>query len=153
MKIAVIYHSVGGNTKAVAQIIAKGVKVSDEIEVSTMSIGKMDSAFIEDSKAVIIGSPTYYGTFSWQIKKWFDTSKIDLEGKLGSVFVTENYLGGGADVAELGMIGHMLIKGMIDYSSGFTKEGPITHYGAVRIKSGDEWQNRRAEIIGKRIGE
>lgn len=30
------------------------------------------------------------------MKKWFDTTKVDLEGKLGSVFATENYLGGGA---------------------------------------------------------
>jgi NAD(P)H dehydrogenase (quinone) len=84
------------------------------------------------------------------MKKWFDTVKIDLEGKIGSVFATENYIGGGADVAELGMIGHMLIRGMLVYSSGCTRQGPITHYGAVTIKDGDESQQRRAKLLGER---
>ncbi|TCL70943.1 NAD(P)H dehydrogenase (quinone) [Hydrogenispora ethanolica] len=153
MKIAIIYHSQGGNTKKVAQLIAEGAKISEAIEVAAMSIGRLDEEFINEAKAVIFGCPTYYGTFSWQMKKWFDTTKIDLEGKLGSVFATENYLGGGADVAELGLIGHMLIRGMLVYSAGCAKAGPITHYGAVTIKDGDEWQQRRARLLGKRVAE
>ncbi len=153
MKIAIIYHSQGGNTKKVASIIAEGAKINDIIEVKIMSIGRVDEEFVSRAKAVIFGCPTYYGTFSWQIKKWFDTTKIDLEGKLGSVFATENYLGGGAEVAEMGMIGHMLIRGMLIYSAGFTKQGPITHYGAVNIKDGDEFQQRRSKLLGQRIAE
>lgn len=53
----------------------------------------------------------------------------------------------------MGLIGYMLIKGMIIYSTGCAKEGPITHYGAVNIKSGDEWQKRRAMLLGKRVAE
>lgn len=153
MKIAIIYHSGGGNTKEISQIIADRAKISSGIEAKPMSIGSVNKEYVEQSKVVIFGCPTYYGTFSWQIKKWFDTTKIDLEGKLGSAFVTENYLGGGAEVAEMGLIGYMLIKGMIIYSAGCAKEGPITHYGAVNIKSGDEWQKRRAMLLGKRVAE
>ena len=153
MKIAIIYHSQGGNTKKVASIIAEGAKINENIEVQIMSIGRIDVEFVSQAKVVIFGCPTYYGTFSWQIKKWFDTTKIDLVGKLGSVFATENYLGGGADVAEMGMIGHMLIRGMLIYSAGSTKQGPITHYGAVTIKDGDEFQQRRAKLLGKRVAE
>lgn len=153
MKISIVYHSEKGNTKKVAQFIEEGAKISSEIDVKIMSIGKIDQSFLAESRAVIFGCPTYYGTFSWQMKKWFDTTKVDLEGKLGSVFATENYIGGGADVAELGMIGHMLIRGMLAYSAGCTKEGPITHYGAVAIKDGDEYQQRRAKLLGKRVAE
>ena len=136
-----------------AQLIEEGAKISNEIDVKIMSIGKIDESFLAESRAVTFGCPTYYGTFSWQMKKWFDTTKVNLEGKLGSVFATENYIGGGADVAELGMIGHILVRGMIAYSAGFTKEGPITHYGAVAIKDGDEYQQRRAKLLGKRVAE
>ncbi|MCX7708532.1 MAG: flavodoxin family protein [Clostridia bacterium] len=153
MKVSVVYHSQGGHTKEVAGIIAEGAKISKDIEVQTMSIGRLDEDFLKESKAVILGCPTYYGTFSWQMKKWLDTAKVDLAGKLGSVFATENYLGGGADVAELGLVGHMLIRGMLVYSAGYTKEGPITHYGAVTIREGDEWQQRRARLLGKRVAE
>jgi NAD(P)H dehydrogenase (quinone) len=143
MKIAIVYHSATGNTQKIAQVIAEGAGISPEIDV----------AFLAESKAVIFGCPTYYGTFSWQMKKWFDTTKVNLAGKLGSVFATENHLGGGADLAELGMAGHMLVRGMLVYSAGGSKEGPITHYGAVIIKDGDEFQQHRAKLLGKRVAE
>ncbi|HYH01950.1 MAG TPA: flavodoxin family protein, partial [Bacillota bacterium] len=88
MKMAIIYHSQSGNTQKVAEIIAEGARFDNEIEVKTMSIEAIDQEFVQQSKAVIFGCPTYYGTFSWQMKQWFDTSKLDFNGKLGSVFAT-----------------------------------------------------------------
>lgn len=87
------------------------------------------------------------------MKQWFDTTGVTLEGKLGSVFVTEDYLGGGADVAELGLVGMMLVRGMLVYSAGFTKGQPFTHLGAVAIKAGDDLQKERAAILGQRVVE
>jgi NAD(P)H dehydrogenase (quinone) len=153
MKLAIIYHSQSGNTKRVAEIIAEGAKVSEAVEVKTMSIDGIDQDYVANAKAVIFGCPTYCGSFSWQMKRWFDMTSVDLEGKIGSAFATENYLGGGADAAELGMLGCMLIRGMLVYTAGFTKEGPITHYGAVTIKAGDDWQQQRARLLGKRVAE
>jgi NAD(P)H dehydrogenase (quinone) len=153
MKISIVYHSENGNTKKVAQLIAEGAGIAADIDVKTMSIDQIDEVFLAESQAAIFGCPTYYGTFSWQMKKWFDTAKVNLAGKLGSVFATENHLGGGADMAELGMIGHMLVRGMLVYSAGGSKEGPITHYGAVTIKDGDEFQQHRAKLLGKRVAE
>ncbi|HYH04434.1 MAG TPA: flavodoxin, partial [Bacillota bacterium] len=54
-----------------------------------------------------------------------------------------------AEVAELGMIGHLLIKGMLVFSN--TKGGPITHYGAVAVNNGDESQQSRARFFGERV--
>lgn len=153
MNIAIIYHSQGGNTQKVAHIIAEGAKINDNLDVRAMNIDSIDEQFVFEAQAVIFGCPTYCGSFSWQMKKWFDTTNIDLAGKLGSVFATENYLGGGADVAELGMVAHMLVRGMLAYSAGFTKGDPFTHYGAVVIKEGDDWQQNRARLLGQRVAE
>jgi NAD(P)H dehydrogenase (quinone) len=153
MKISIVYHSQSENTKKLAEIISKGVQLSGNIEVKVMSIDKINEKFINDSKAVIFGSPTYSGSLSWQMKKWFDTTSVQLEGKIGGVFATENYIGGGADNAELSMIGCILIRGMLAYSGGFTKGDPMTHFGAVAIKDGDESQRERALLFGKRIAE
>jgi NAD(P)H dehydrogenase (quinone) len=153
MNIAIIYHSQSGNTQKLADIIADGAKINDNLEVKTMSVDNIDEQFVSEARAVIFGCPTYCGSFSWQIKKWFDTTNLNLEGKLGSVFATENFLGGGADVAELGMAGHMLVRGMLVYSAGFTKGDPFTHYGAVAIKAGDDWQQNRARLLGQRVAE
>lgn len=151
MKISIIYHSVTNNTKQIGELIAKGAQKNKNVEVKLMSIDEVDEKFVNESKCVIFGSPTYYGTFSWQMKKWFDTSGIKLANKLGAVYATENFLGGGADIAELTLIGHMLVKGMIVYSGGASCGKPYTHYGAVSIKSGNEFERERAEVFGERV--
>jgi len=152
MKLSIIYHSQSGNTKTVANIIAAGTKEIDGIITKCMSIDDIDEQFLNESNSVIFGCPIYLGTISWQMKKWFDTSKkYDLNGKLGACFATENFLGGGADVGELALIGHMLSKGMVVYSSGSANGQPYTHYGVVCIKDGDEFQKDRAKIFGNRI--
>ena len=153
MKIAIIYHSESGNTKKVAEIIAEGAKVRDDIEVMSMSITDVDEAFVAEAKAVILGCPTYGGTYSWQMKQWLDTGRIKLADKLGSVFATGNHVGGGIDVAELAMLQQMLVKGMLAYASGGSKGAPVIHYGAVMIKDGDEVQQARARMLGKRVAE
>jgi NAD(P)H dehydrogenase (quinone) len=51
------------------------------------------------------------------------------------------------------MIGQMLIKGMLVYTAGYTKGEPVTHYGAVTINDGDERQQYRAKLLGKRVTE
>ena len=153
MKIAVVFHSESGNTRRVAEIVAEGAQVRDDIEVRSMSIAEIDDAFIAEARAVILGCPTYGGTYSWQMKKWLDTGKVKLADKLGSVFATGNHVGGGIDVAELAMIHQMLVKGMLLYASGASKGAPIMHYGAVTIKDGDQAQQERARMLGKRIAE
>lgn len=152
MKIAIIYHSETGNTKEIAEIIGEGVNELDGVEYKCMSITDVDDEFINDSKAVILGCPTYYGDFSWQIKKWFDEYKgCKLNDKLGATFATENFLGGGADFALLTLVGHMLVRGMVVYSGGAAEGKPFTHFGAVAIKNGDEEQRNRARIFGLRV--
>src|SRR5450759_65327 len=151
MKLSIIYHSESGNTKKVAEIIAEGAKLGGKVEVHLMSIDEIDDTFVEDSAAIIIGCPTHRGTYSWQMKKWLGTTKIKVAGKLGSVFATESYLGGGADIAEMGLIGQLLVMGMLVYTAGASEGQPYTQYGAGAIKHGDEAQKERARIFGERI--
>lgn len=152
MKIAVLYHSESGNTKKIAELIAEGAAAAGS-EVRTMSIDVVDEDFVAAAEAVVLGCPTYYGTYSWQIKKWVDTTKIKLADKLGSVFATANGFGGGAEAAELGLAGMLLAKGMLVYSAGVAKGTPFTHFGAVAVKDGDAAQQERAKLFGRRVAE
>lgn len=152
MKISIVYHSESGNTKGVADLIAKGASAISDVEVKPMSINNIDEEFLSLSDAIIFGCPTYAGTFSHQMKKWMDTISLKrFEGKLAAVFATENYLGGGADIALMGMVGHLLVGGMLVYSGGAGHGHPYTHFGAVCIREGDEFQQQRALIFGERI--
>lgn len=150
MKIAIVYFSKSGNTQKVADLIAEGAKKIEKVDVKSMSVEEIDNEFLTEAKAVIIGSPTIAGTYAWQLKQWLDTAK-NVGGKLGAVFATANYIGGGAEMAEISMIAEMLVKGMLVYSSGVAEGQPFIHYGAVCIKDGDDGQKERAKIFGERI--
>jgi NAD(P)H dehydrogenase (quinone) len=151
MKILVIYHSETGNTKKISEFISEGAKLGGKMEVKVMSIDDVDGAFVEGSNAILLGCPTHRGGLSWQMKKWIGTTKLKLSGKLGSVFATASYIGGGADIAEMELIAHLLVMGLLVYSSGTSGGQPFIHYGAVAIKDGDEPQRERARIFGERV--
>lgn len=156
MKISIIYYSESGNTDKVAKFIEEGIKETAKVETKLINIKneeEIDKDFIEESKAIVFGTPTYYASPCWQIKKWIDESlNCKLEGKLGACFATENQLGGGADIALLEMVGFMMVKGMLIYSGGSALGHPYIHIGAVTIKDGDAKQQERAKILGNRIG-
>lgn len=151
MKIAILYYSVSGNTKSIGEYIEKGIKKYENIETKLMHIDEVDEAFLLESKAVIFGSPTYYASIAWQMKKWFDTAKINLNGKIGSCYATANSMGGGSEIVESGLITLMVCKGMLVYTGGTENGQPFTHLGAVSVKAGEEFHKNRAEALGERI--
>ncbi|MBI5017901.1 MAG: flavodoxin family protein [Deltaproteobacteria bacterium] len=153
MKISIVYHSETGNTKKVADLIAEGAGLDGRVDVRTMSVDDIDEGFLEGSAAIVVGCPTHRGSFSWQMKKWIGTTRLKLAGKLGSVFATEAYIGGGADFAELELVAHLLVMGLLVYSAGAGRGQPFTHFGAVAIKDGDDAQKERARIFGQRVAE
>ena len=52
------------------------------------------------SAAVIFGVPTCVGNMSWQVKKWLGTNwNVQVGGKLGSAFSTDNSPNGGGAAA------------------------------------------------------
>ena len=155
MRITILYVSVTGNTEKVAGYIKEGICSVGDIEVRLMNLVKketMDKDFIESSKAVIFGTPSYVANMSWQMKKWFDTEwECNLSGKLGAAFATANCLHGGADVALLGIINHILVKGMLAYSSGVIYGPPNIHLGPVALRDGLEDKKDLFVLFGKRI--
>lgn len=150
MKISIIYHSESGNTRKVAEVIKETAEKVEGIEINAFDLDHIDKGFVEASKVIIFGSPTYYASMSWQMKKYLDTMDIKLAGKMGCAFATENFIGGGADFAELSIIGCLLVRGMIVYSGG-AAETPYTHFGAVTIKAGDEPQVERVKKYAHKI--
>lgn len=143
MKVAVLYHSETGNTRQMAHLVAEGA-AQEGAETSVMSIEEVDWEFVGASRAVILGSPTYEGTCSWQMKRFLDEAPGRLEphplaGKLGAVFCSQNWPGGGgASFAEMTIIAGMLVRGMLIYSGGITEGRPYLHFGAVSARAPQE---------------
>ncbi len=154
MKVSIIYHSETGNTAKMAELVSQGCLRVPEIETKCMSVEEMDDRFLEQSRAVIFGSPTHDGTLSWQLKKCIrDAGRETFAGKLGAVFVSQNWPGGGgASFAEMTIIAIMLVKGMLIYSGGIVEEGPDLHFGAVSYQEPeDELYVQRCITLGENV--
>lgn len=152
MKISILYSSRTGKTEKVAKLIEEGVKRIQGIEVKAMNLNEIDKEFIDASKGIIFGTPTYYANMSWEMKKWIDeSSSFNLEGKLGAAFSTANSIAGGSDIALLAILNHLMVKGMLVYSGGVAFGKPKTHLGYVHINEIIENEDENARIFGERI--
>ena len=139
MKIAIIYHSETGNTLQMAELVRQGCEQVEGIKARLMPVDAVDQDDVAASSAVILGSPTYEGSCTWQMKRYIDSAAKGLAGKLGGVFASQNWPGGGgASFAEMTMIAGMLVRGMIVYSGGISEGRPYLHFGAVSARAPDE---------------
>ncbi|MCP4644951.1 MAG: flavodoxin [bacterium] len=153
MKIAVVFHSVTGNTHAMAELVREGCERVADVEARCMSIDEIDDAYVDEARAIILGSPCYEGTCSWQMKRYLDTGPRGVAGKLGGVFVSQNWPGGGgASMAEMSMIAAMLVLGMVVYSGGIAMGTPYLHFGAVSTRAPeDDFYRERCLKLGENI--
>lgn len=157
MKISIIFFSITGNTEAVAKMISEGAKTVTDTEVRLFNIldeENWDKEYIYESKAVIFGTPTYYANMCWQMKKWFDTKGVayQLGGKIGSAFATENNPnGGGAELAIMTVYNHLLVYGMLVYSSGIEFGRPPIHIGPTAVSSKLSEHEACCKRFGKHI--
>ncbi|RKY64476.1 MAG: flavodoxin [Candidatus Latescibacterota bacterium] len=152
MKVAIVYHSETGNTRKMAELIREGCLKVQGVEAKVMSVYDLDRDFLTSAQAVLLGCPTYAGSPSWQMKKFLDTVDVDLSGKLGGVFVSQNWPGGGgADFAEMVLIAGMLVRGMLIYSGGITRGYPYLHFGAVSARSPEGLYAERCLKLGENV--
>ena len=154
MDISIIYHSETGNTAKMAELVAHGCERVPEANPRAMPLEDVDLSFLRGSAAVIFGSPTHGANLSWQLKRFLEELDRDvLAGKLGAVFVSQNWPGGGgASFAEMGIIATLLVRGMLIYSGGLSAGDPPLHFGAVSHRAPEDELNRsRCTKLGENI--
>jgi NAD(P)H dehydrogenase (quinone) len=156
LKISIIYFSATGNTKTVAKWIQAGAESVADTEVRLMNIAEeanIDVEFVNASAAIIFGTPTYVGNMCWQLKQFFDTNwDCKLGGKIGAAFSTENCPhGGGGELAIMTIVNHMLVKGMLAYSSGAGCGRPFIHIGPTVVKGQHDDRKEICIVFGERI--
>ncbi|UCE41877.1 MAG: flavodoxin family protein [Candidatus Aminicenantes bacterium] len=136
-KILVCYYSKTGNTEKMGQIIAKRMEEQDfAVDLKRVEETKVD--LLLDYDCIILGSPTYYGSMAWPIKKLLDDSVKfhgQLRGKVGGAFSSAANIGGGNETTIQDMLNALLIHGMI-----IRGDHRGDHYGPVSI----DYPNERA---------
>lgn len=81
-KISVVYHSGYGHTAKQAQAVAEGAQASLLAIDAEGNLSDKDWATLAASDAIIMGSPTYMGSVSWQFKKFADATSKPWFGQL-----------------------------------------------------------------------
>ena len=146
-KILIIYYSRTGNTKRMAEEIAKGIdKEKIHRELKRVEDVKVNDLLEYDG--IIIGSPTYYGTMASPVKKLLDDSVRfhgELEGKIGGAFASSANVGGGNETTILDILHAMLIHGMV-----IEGDSQGDHYGPVAIGSPDARAIKQCQRMGQR---
>lgn len=146
----VVYYSRSGNTKEMAEIIAKSM---DEAGLPTecKAVNKVKAEDLLSYDAIVVGSPTYYGHMAGPIKQLFDESVSfhgKLDGKVGAAFSSAANIGGGNETTIMGIIEAMLIAGMVTQG-----DAQGDHYGPVSIGKPDERVRKQCQRRGQRIAE
>ena len=97
-KVIIVYESVYGNTKKVAEAISKGISENSELETIVRKTGEIHTDVLCDYDAILLGCPNHNQEPARNLLKFIDRASIvHLNGKIGAVFDT--YTGGNKDVA------------------------------------------------------
>jgi len=149
-KAIVIYHSRSGNTKEMAEIMAKSMNEAD-LPTECKSVSDITTEDLFSYDAIVIGSPTYYGQMAGPVKSLIDdlvSQHGQLDGKIGAAFSSSANIGGGNETTIMGIIEAMLISGMIVQGD---PQGD--HYGPVSIGKPDKRVEKQCIRRGQRIAQ
>lgn len=166
-EILIVFHSVHGNTLAMAREVARGVEsiqgaaarlrtvapVTSAIDPSarapaTEGPALVDAADLEACDGLILGSPTRFGNMAAAVKYFLDGTAGEwfsgrLAGKPAAVFTSTGSLHGGQEATLLSMMLPLLHHGMLlvglPYSEPelSTTRSGGTPYGASHLAGKD----------------
>ena len=146
-KALVAYYSRTGNTKKMAEIISEVLR-QEGLAVELKNVEDIEAGELMKYDLMVFGSPTYYGSMTYQLKKLIDESvKLHgkLQGKIGAAFSSAGNLAGGNETTIFGIINAFLIHGMIVQG-----DSRGDHYGPVSLGFPDERAIKECQRFAKR---
>jgi len=151
MQVLVMYYSRSGNTKKLAEEIAKGVQQVENVKCVLKPASDITKDDFLTSDGIIAGSPVYFGTMAAELKEVFDKFvgiRKHMEDKIGAAFATSADPSGGKETTIFSIIQAMLIYGMIIVGDPLDATG---HYGVACTGAPDKETARNAAELGKRV--
>jgi NAD(P)H dehydrogenase (quinone) len=147
-KALVTYYSRTGNTARMAERIAETLRANG-LETDLRKVETVAAKDLLNYEAIIIGSPTYYGTMSWEVKKLLDDSVKfhgKLRGRVGGAFTSSGNVAGGNETTVLDILKSLLIHGMIVQGA---EHGD--HYGPAAVGRPDQRSLKSCQHYGERL--
>jgi NAD(P)H dehydrogenase (quinone) len=153
MQILVLYFSKGGNTRKLAEAIARGVEEVEGVKAVLKKTSEVAKEDFSASEGVIAGSPVYFGLMAAELKKIFDDFvgvRKKMEGKVGATFTTSGDPTGGKETTMMSIIQALLIYGMVIAGDPMSATG---HYGVACVGEPDAKTEDNGVKLGKRVAE
>ncbi len=151
MHLLVLYYSRTGNTKKLAEGIAKGVREVSGVECVMKSTAEVTKQDFLDADGMIVGSPDYFGSMASELKEILDRFvgvRPQMENKVGAAFSTGGDLSGGKETTLISIIQALLIYGMIVVGDPLDATG---HYGVACVDTPDAEALDNAAKLGRRV--
>jgi len=102
-KVLIVYHSLGGNTRAAAEAVAAGVRKVNDAEAQLVEALKAGPGDLVSCNAAVFGTPDYFSYMAGGLKDFFDRCYYPTQDKVTdkpcALFVTHG--GGGRAVDGL----------------------------------------------------
>ncbi|MBE9569406.1 MAG: NAD(P)H-dependent oxidoreductase [Proteobacteria bacterium] len=153
MRVMILYFSKGGNTRKLAEAIAKGVEEVDGVTAVLKKTDKVTKDDFLDADGIIAGSPVYFGGMAAELKKVFDEFvgvRKRMEGKVGAAFTTSGDPTGGKETTMMSIIQALLIYGMVIAGDPMSATG---HYGVACVGAPDSKTEENGRKLGRRVAE
>jgi NAD(P)H dehydrogenase (quinone) len=144
----VVYHSRSGNTREMAEVIARAMNAAG-LSTECQPVDKVRADELPNYDAVVIGSPCYYGQMAAPVKHLIDelvSRHGQMNGKVGAAFASSANIGGGSETTVIGILEGMLIAGMVVQGD---PQG--AHYGPLSIGKPDDKVRQQCERRGQRV--
>lgn len=153
MQILVLYYSKGGNTRKLAEAIARGIETIQGTSALLKTTQEVTKDDFLDSAGVIAGSPVYFGVMAADLKRVFDefvSTRKKMENKVGAAFTTSGDPSGGKETTLISIIQCLLIYGMVIAGDPMDATG---HYGVACVGAPDSKALDNGEKLGRRVAE
>jgi len=99
-EIIVLYSTLGGHTRAMAEHVAAGARLVPGVQVTLMDAAALDVAALEAAGGIAIGAPNYFSYPSGLIKHFFDMAHQRAAFK-GKPYVAFSTHGGGGGISQV----------------------------------------------------
>ncbi len=153
MQILILYFSKGGNTRKLAETIAKGVEKVEGVSAVLKNTDEVTKEDFVNSHGIIAGSPVYFGLMAAELKKVFDKFvgvRRKMEDKIGAAFATSGDPSGGKETTMMSIIQAMLIYGRIVVGDPLSATG---HFGVSCVGAQDKEVKENGMKLGQRVAE
>ena len=160
--VLIAYHSLTGNTKAMAEAVAEGAATVPQVEARLINIKKVKRKDILSADAIIVGSPVHNANITPAVQRFINNwpfKNSPLKNKLGAAFVSAGGISAGEELAQMNILHSMLIYNMIviggaDWKSAFGASAIVEEMPFKRRDGEKDLQKQfilKARALGERV--